>query len=395
MGAEEGMESNPKTFVEEEEEDEDDDEGPPPGFDSIAIRSQLENMDVEDEDEDDDDDDGPPPGFAEPHQPETPPLSATSHSDTQRLRNQGLSDVEIGKKQNETKYEEDRPPLGSQSTSPKQPHQSMTSSELVSDTQMRSIEEDDDGPPPGWQWNPQQQPLPESIPPPGLQSAPSSSIQTGIIQEDDDGPPPGWQLISSQQRQPQTIPSLLPQSVAPSDIEKENKGGNKGEIEWRQSGSESSPMPEYSSTPTRHSSVASSDIEMATKQQSIKNEEKKLRTDRGPSQRIISRLPPAALQISSEVGQLVCGTCRQLLSYPRGSKWVQCSACQTVNLALEGHQIGQVKCGGCTVLLMYPYGAPSVKCSSCHFVTRIGAHNRRPHLAAQQARRQRPSHQAH
>ncbi|XP_019169280.1 PREDICTED: uncharacterized protein LOC109165108 isoform X2 [Ipomoea nil] len=353
MGAEEGMESNPKTFVEEEEEDEDDDEGPPPGFDSIAIRSQLENMDVEDEDEDDDDDDGPPPGFAEPHQPETPPLSATSHSDTQRLRNQGLSDVEIGKKQNETKYEEDRPPLGSQSTSPKQPHQSMTSSELVSDTQMRSIEEDDDGPPPGWQWNPQQQPLPESIPPPGLQSAPSSSIQTGIIQEDDDGPPPGWQLISSQQRQPQTIPSLLPQSVAPSDIE------------------------------------------MATKQQSIKNEEKKLRTDRGPSQRIISRLPPAALQISSEVGQLVCGTCRQLLSYPRGSKWVQCSACQTVNLALEGHQIGQVKCGGCTVLLMYPYGAPSVKCSSCHFVTRIGAHNRRPHLAAQQARRQRPSHQAH
>lgn len=53
-------------------------------------------------------------------------------SDTQRLRNQGLSDVEIGKEQNETKYEEDRPPLGWQSTSPKQPHQSMTSSELVS-----------------------------------------------------------------------------------------------------------------------------------------------------------------------------------------------------------------------------------------------------------------------
>nr|GMD10261.1 protein IWS1 homolog isoform X1 [Ipomoea batatas] len=167
MGAEEGMEINPKTFVEEED---DDDEGPPPGFDSIAIR----------------------------------------------LRNQGLSDVEIGKEQNETKYEEDRPPLGWQSTSPKQPHQSMMSSELVSDTQMRSIEEDDDGPPPGWQWNPQQQPLPESIPPPGLQSAPSSNIQMGITQEDDDGPPPGWQLISSQQKPPQTTPPLLPQSVAPS-----------------------------------------------------------------------------------------------------------------------------------------------------------------------------------
>nr|GMD05269.1 protein piccolo-like isoform X4 [Ipomoea batatas] len=489
MGAEEGMEINPKTLVEEED---DDDEGPPPGFDSIAIRSQLENMDVEDgggeededdvDDDDDDDDDGPPPGFAELHRPATPPLSATNHSGlednwlyklvakakvlllfpelgnmhyTQRLRNQGLSDVEIGKEQNETKYEEDRPPLGWQSTSPKQPHQSMTSSELVSGwtvvvtattwivvvatgwldalddgqqrlsdakacglyTQMRSIEEDDDGPPPGWQWNPQQQPLPESIPPPGLQSAPSSNIQMGITQEDDDGPPPGWQLISSQQKPPQTTPPLLPQSVAPSAlskiwnwigrhclvvwygredvVSKENKGGNKWEIEWRQSGSESSPMQEHSSTPTRHSSVASSDIETATKQQSIKNEHKKLCTDRGPTQRMVTRLPPAALQISSEVGQLVCGTCRQLLSYPRGSKWVQCSACQTVNLALEGHQIGQVKCGGCTVLLMYPYGAPSVKCSSCHFVTRIGAHNRRPHLAAQQARRQRPSHQAH
>lgn len=42
------------------------------------------------------------------------------------------------------------------------------------------------------------------------------------------------------------------------DIEKENKGENKGEIEWHQSGSESSPMLEHSSTPTRHSSVASS-----------------------------------------------------------------------------------------------------------------------------------------
>lgn len=36
-------------------------------------------------------------------------------------------------------------------------------------------------------------------------------------------------------------------------------------------------------------------------------------------------------------GQMVCGSCRQLLSYPRGVKYVQCSCCQTVNLVLEGN----------------------------------------------------------
>ncbi|XP_077212498.1 uncharacterized protein LOC143847519 isoform X1 [Tasmannia lanceolata] len=72
------------------------------------------------------------------------------------------------------------------------------------------------------------------------------------------------------------------------------------------------------------------------------------------------------------MGQMVCGNCHHLLSYPQGARNVQCSSCQIVNLVLEAHQVGNVKCGGCSMLLMYPYGAPSVRCSSCQFVTEIG-----------------------
>ncbi|XP_022777354.1 protein LOL2 isoform X1 [Durio zibethinus] len=94
--------------------------------------------------------------------------------------------------------------------------------------------------------------------------------------------------------------------------------------------------------------------------------------------------PQQPLHLSSEMAQMVCGSCRQLLSYPRGTLLAKCSCCETVNFVLEAHQVGVVKCDSCTVLLMYPYGAPSVKCSSCHFVTEIGEHNRRPPWSVQQ-----------
>jgi LSD1 subclass zinc finger protein len=68
---------------------------------------------------------------------------------------------------------------------------------------------------------------------------------------------------------------------------------------------------------------------------------------------------------------MVCGSCRRLLSYLRGSKHVKCSSCQTVNLVLEANQVGQVNCNNCKLLLMYPYGAPAVRCSSCNSVTDI------------------------
>ncbi|XP_057422096.1 protein LOL2 [Lotus japonicus] len=86
----------------------------------------------------------------------------------------------------------------------------------------------------------------------------------------------------------------------------------------------------------------------------------------------------------SGLAQMVCGSCRRLLSYPRGAKHVKCSCCQTVNIVLEADQVGQVKCASCAVLLMYPYGASQVRCSACRFVTEIGEHNKRPPWSVQQ-----------
>ncbi|KAG9447827.1 hypothetical protein H6P81_013955 [Aristolochia fimbriata] len=95
-------------------------------------------------------------------------------------------------------------------------------------------------------------------------------------------------------------------------------------------------------------------------------------------------VPPGWSPPQAEMGQMTCGNCHRLLSYPQGAKHVRCACCQTANLVLEAHEVGNVKCDGCSVLLMYPYGAPSVKCSSCHFITKIGEHNRRPPASVQQ-----------
>ncbi|MBA0595170.1 hypothetical protein Gorai_012047 [Gossypium raimondii] len=89
----------------------------------------------------------------------------------------------------------------------------------------------------------------------------------------------------------------------------------------------------------------------------------------------------------AQMAQMVCGSCRQLLSYPEGTRQAKCSCCETVNfstLTLSAHQVGLVRCDSCALLLMYPYGSPSVKCSSCLSVTEIGEHNRRPPWSVQQ-----------
>ncbi|EEF43270.1 conserved hypothetical protein [Ricinus communis] len=95
---------------------------------------------------------------------------------------------------------------------------------------------------------------------------------------------------------------------------------------------------------------------------------------------------------SSEMAQMVCGSCRTLLSYPRGARHVQCSSCQMVNFVLEAHEVGQVNCGKCEILLMYPYPASSVRCSSCCSVTEIGAHNKRPPWSVIQGHPPNPIH---
>ncbi|KAK8938060.1 hypothetical protein KSP40_PGU014032 [Platanthera guangdongensis] len=93
---------------------------------------------------------------------------------------------------------------------------------------------------------------------------------------------------------------------------------------------------------------------------------------------------PSPPQSLPEMGQMVCGNCSELLSYPRGSKYVQCGCCQTTNYVLEAYQVGIVNCAKCFLLLMYPYAAKSLRCSSCHFVTEIGPSNLRPPVSVLQ-----------
>ncbi|XP_022140183.1 protein LOL2 [Momordica charantia] len=101
--------------------------------------------------------------------------------------------------------------------------------------------------------------------------------------------------------------------------------------------------------------------------------------------------PPPPPPLSSDMAQMVCGSCRRLLKYLKGARYVRCSCCSTVNYVLEAQEVGQVKCGSCALLLMYPYGASSVRCSSCTNVTEIGVHNRRPPWSVQQGQATPPT----
>uniref|UniRef100_A0ACD5VMH7 Uncharacterized protein n=1 Tax=Avena sativa TaxID=4498 RepID=A0ACD5VMH7_AVESA len=94
--------------------------------------------------------------------------------------------------------------------------------------------------------------------------------------------------------------------------------------------------------------------------------------------------PPPPPFLNKEMGQMVCGSCRELIAYPRGAVHVQCAGCQTINLVLEAHEVGNVRCGRCGTLLMYPFGAPAVKCSLCLFITNIGERNVRPRISVEQ-----------
>ncbi|KAJ8549570.1 hypothetical protein K7X08_033277 [Anisodus acutangulus] len=140
-------------------------------------------------------------------------------------------------------------------------------------------------------------------------------------------------------------------------------------------------MAGHSSPPTpppqSSSSVASSEMEMCSKQEGTKNEEVRPQIEKQPMSHlrqmkpIVPQSSSHAATVSAKMGQM------------------------TISLVLEAHDVGQVKCGGCALLLMYPYGAPSVRCSSCHHMTKNGAHNRRAPLSVQQARRRHPSYQVH
>ncbi|XP_015164147.1 uncharacterized protein [Solanum tuberosum] len=350
------MEEKLSNIENQQVDDEEEDEGPPPGFDSLAVPSQNTNVVI-----DEDDDEGPPPGWSSI--PQQHNLQVTCEQTT---------DVEMGGKEHKSEDDEDGPPPGWNTVIPqkKLPSLPPTIEAVTCDIEMEkkeeAVEDEDNGPPPGWQLTPQLLPLQTSTSPSGIQGVPLAAFVD-------------VEMASNQD----------------CDVEKEG----------HPLGLESVPMNGHSSPPTpppqSSSSVASSEMEMGRKQEGTKNEEERPQIEKQPMSHLLQMKPIVpqasshAATVSSEMGQMVCGGCRQLLSYPQGAKLVKCSCCQTVNLVLEAHEVGQVKCGGCAVLLMYPYGAPSVRCSSCRHMTKIGAHNRRPPQSVQQPRRRHPSYQVH
>jgi LSD1 subclass zinc finger protein len=91
------------------------------------------------------------------------------------------------------------------------------------------------------------------------------------------------------------------------------------------------------------------EIQQQTQKEEQKHREEEEEEEEGPPPGWESAvLPPPIVTITAAVNpnpttveipekaQMVCGSCRRLLSYLRGSKHVKCSSCQTVNLVLEG-----------------------------------------------------------
>ncbi|XP_051134953.1 uncharacterized protein LOC127254102 [Andrographis paniculata] len=337
------------------EEEEEEDDGPPPGFQCI-INRQPEKVEPEDdedgggdedEDEDEDEEEGPPPGFdsvvPNPNKPSIPPPDM------------GMSTQHDGDEEEEEEEEED-----------------------------------EDGPPPGWEFSNLVNTLPDPVPN-------EADVKMESNEELDEGPPPGWEAVVPHQMPQPSTPPLQPSSTVSSDIEIGSKQTN------TRISNEASPMVSQSISLQGHSSPAeppiqklsSADLTSVTKDDDKIMVDKKPRSMPQPASPLQQPIPTHRLVASgpaksgSEKAQLVCGTCRKLCIYPRGTKWVQCPGCQEVNFVLEAHDVGQIKCGGCNVLLMYPHGAPAVQCSSCRTVTEIGAHNRRPPLSIQIQQAQR------
>ncbi|KAL2495056.1 basic salivary proline-rich protein 1-like [Forsythia ovata] len=363
-------------------------------LDSTAIK-QYTDMETRGKQNDvEDDEDGPPPGWE---------FSTLSQALPSKQRS-NTADMEMMGKQDGIQDDGDGPPPGWEFSTLSQALPTKPQSHTA-DMEMRGkqdgFEDDGDGPPPGWEFRTLSQALPAKLPSEPLADTADIKMESNELQEDeDDGPPPGWETIFPHQMLPLYKPPLLSSLAVSSGCEMGSKREIKNGDEGRPSGSQPESMPELLSPPTPPpkllpSSSPPADIELGSREVDIKNggERAACVPSPQPLQPMTLPSPPPVASSpsghSTEKAQLVCGTCRKLLLYPRGAKWVQCPGCQEVNLVLEAHQIGQVNCGGCAVLLMYPHGAPAVQCSSCRFVTQIGAHNRRPPLSAQQAQRRR------
>ncbi|KAK9056302.1 hypothetical protein SSX86_027392 [Deinandra increscens subsp. villosa] len=414
--------SSPRDF-EMEQQDSDEDDGPPPGWDdryqlkeqepeqlvtlaaASAISSDIQTEDVQQDahneegepqsqahpclppevapSEEDSEDDGPPPGWDSKCQPEA------------KLQKTPQSDMKMEDVFHDAQNEEGQP-------TPEVPSVDREDSE-------------DEGPPPGWDSNSMCQPEPEFQKTPQsdssdikmnyvhqdegnenglesqLQSQPRSSPAPEIVPSDinveeqdleDDGPPPGWnpkcQLEPNLQMACPTTPP--PDFKIEEDkevaLDKEGSPTGGGSTPQHQTHVHSSlPLPVVQSGnagtgyESNNARIIEENPQQVSRQQSIY-----------PIKPQISMPKPPMTMNNPEMGQMVCGSCRHLLSYPRGAQYVECACCLEENYVLEEHEVGQVVCGGCKVLLMYPHGAPKVRCANCRTETEIGDQNRRPPL---------------
>ncbi|XP_022848114.1 protein piccolo-like isoform X4 [Olea europaea var. sylvestris] len=392
-------------------------EGPPPGFHCMNLPAPHSDMETRGKRNDfEDDEDSPPPGWEFNTLSRALPSKPPSNT----------ADLEMGGKQDSILDGGDCPPPGWEYGTLSQALPAKPQSNTA-DIKMRGkqdgFEDDGDGPPPGWEFHALSQALPSQPP---LNKADKKMDSNELHEDEDDGPPPGWETTFPHQVLPPYEPPMQPSLAVSSGREMGSKKEIKNDVEGHPSGSRPESVPEQlsppipppqllpSSAPPAVCSRVTSRNKSPPMNGGISDKELggtvdiKIGGER-PTSVLYSQplqpmtlpsqpLPPPVMSLpsgqSTEKAQLVCGTCRKLLLYPRGAKWVQCPGCQEVNLVLEAYQIGQVNCGGCAVLLMYQHGAPAVQCSSCHFVTQIGAHNRRPPLSVQQAQRRRRANRA-
>ncbi|XP_023744512.1 uncharacterized protein LOC111892692 isoform X2 [Lactuca sativa] len=389
-----------------EEQDSEEDERPPPGWDSkcqpepelqmpfptpTITQSDMKTEEVQQdapqpqlvlvpsdmkvEEQDSEEDEGPPPGWDSKGQPQ-PKSTDMQTEDAQQDAWNGqhptpqpqlvLSDVKVEEQDSE---EDEGPPPGWDQPQPE-------STDIKTTEEIQHDVQNGDGPQP----QPQQ---PHDGPAPALELAPSGCEKSAIKVEEqdsetDEGAPPGWDS------------KCTPPSESKIEDDQQKQQDEDGQGQGQGWGSSSTPQP-----PPPHSIGERMGTEFEQKQKNVEAavvvELERPQSQPQPPSR---QQPPSTTTKKTnnpipEMGQMVCGSCRRLLSYPKGARYVECGCCLEENYVLEEHEVGQVICGGCDVLLMYPYGAPKVRCVNCSTETEIGDQNRRPPLSEQQRRARR------
>ncbi|XP_073027734.1 uncharacterized protein [Primulina eburnea] len=174
-------------------------------------------------------------------------------------------------------------------------------------------EEEDEGPPPGFHYT-------APKPSPALHSSDEDSKQQDA-EDDDDGPPPGWEFFPMEN----ALPKLPSNSSVFSDANVESNAElNEGENE--SDGDNDGPPPGWEKV--LHHQMPPSYTPPSQPSQSVSSEAWNEEETKDADKRSTS-VPAASPKqyVPTEKAQLVCGTCRKLLLYPRGEKWVQCPGC--------------------------------------------------------------------